>query len=129
MVQHGLQQLQKRAARIILRRDSSNDTFKVLEWADLEINRKIHKCVLVSKCLYDLVSQYLSNYFIGNSSLHIHYTRRKSDFHLPKPELSLTKRTFRYSGSVLFNSLPAHIKHATFICTFKSLLTNHFKNR
>ena len=42
-----LQRLQNRAARIILKRDSSRDTFNVLGWADLETNRKIHKCVLV----------------------------------------------------------------------------------
>ena len=42
-----LQWLQNRAARIILKRDSSRDTFNVLGWTDLETNRKIHKCVLV----------------------------------------------------------------------------------
>ena len=53
-----LQRLQNRAARIILKRDSSRDTFNVLGWTDLETNRKIHKCVLVFKCLHNLVPQY-----------------------------------------------------------------------
>ena len=46
-----LQRLQNRAARIVLRRDSSKDTFNVLGWAELETKWKRHKCVLVYKCL------------------------------------------------------------------------------
>ena len=57
-----LQKLQNRAARIILRRESSRDTFDILKWTDLETNRKIHKCVLVFKCLHNLVPEYLNNY-------------------------------------------------------------------
>ena len=53
-----LQQLQNRAARITLRRDSSRDTFDILKWTDLEKNRKIHKCVIVFKCLHNLVPPY-----------------------------------------------------------------------
>ena len=50
-----LQRLQNRAARIVLRRDSSKDTFNVLGWAELETKRKRHKCVLVYKYLKNLV--------------------------------------------------------------------------
>ena len=35
-----LQRLQNRAARIVLRRDSSKYTFNVLGWAELETKRK-----------------------------------------------------------------------------------------
>ena len=38
-----LQRLQNRAARIVLRRDSSKDTFNALGWAELETKRKRHK--------------------------------------------------------------------------------------
>ena len=69
-------------------------SFNVLGWTDLETNRKIHKCVLVFKCLHNLVPQYLSNYFIRNYNVHGYNTRRKADLHLPKPKLSLGKRTF-----------------------------------
>ena len=63
-------------------------------WQAIETNRKIHKCVLVFKCLHNLVPQYLSNYFIRNYNVHGYNTRRKADLHLPKPKLSLGKRTF-----------------------------------
>ena len=118
--------LQNRAARIILKRDSSRDTFNVLGWADLETNRKIHKCVLVYKCLHNLVPQYLSNYFIRNYNVHGYNTRRKADLHLPKPKLSLGKRTFRFSGSALFNSLPLKIQQAASLSSFKNLVKAHF---
>ena len=51
-----LQRLQNRAARIVLRRDSSKDTFSVLGWVELETKRKRHKCTLVYKCLNSLIT-------------------------------------------------------------------------
>ena len=122
-----LQKLQNRAARIILRRESSRDIFNILKWTGLETNRKIHKCVLVFKCLHNLVPEYLSCYFTRNSCVHTHNTRRKSDLHLPKPELSLGKLTFRFSGSVLFSSLPTHIKDTSSLSSFKSRVRCRFE--
>ena len=42
-----LQRLQNRAARIILRKKISNDTFRVLNWLNLASRRKMHKRILV----------------------------------------------------------------------------------
>ena len=91
-----LQRLQNRAARIVLRRDSSKDTFNVLGWAELETKRKRHKCVLVYKCLNNLVPQYLSDYFTRNYNVHSYNTRRRTDLHLPaaKSNLALQKELF-----------------------------------
>jgi hypothetical protein len=41
--------------------------FDILNWADLSTGRQIHKCVLVFKCLNNLVPEYLSGYFVRNS--------------------------------------------------------------
>ena len=78
-----LLRLQNRAARIVLRRDSFKDTFNVLGWAELETKRKRHKCVLVYKCLNNLVPQYLRDYFTRNYNVHSYNTCRKTDLHLP----------------------------------------------
>ena len=67
-------------------------------WVFLSINRDIYKCILVFKCLQNLVLAYLSNYFIRNNIFHSYDTRHKHDLHLPKPRLNSEKRTFRYSG-------------------------------
>ena len=40
-----LQRLQNRAARIILRRKTSKDTLRVLNWLSLTCRRKLHKCI------------------------------------------------------------------------------------
>ena len=120
-----LQRLQNRAARIVLRRDSSKDTFNVLGWVELETKRKRHKCTLVFKCLNNLVPKYLCNYFTRNCNVHSYNTRRNTDLHLPKPNLSLAKRTFRYSGSALFNLLPRSIKNAESLSSFKVLINTY----
>jgi hypothetical protein len=44
--------------------------FDILNWADLSTGRQIHKCVLVFKCLNNLVPEYLSGYFVRNSNIH-----------------------------------------------------------
>ena len=108
-----LQRLQNRAARIVLRRDFSKDAFNVLGWTKLETKRKRHKCVLVS------------DYFTRNYILHSYNTRRKTDLHLPKVKLSLAKRTFRYSGSALFNVLPRSMQKAESLSSFKILINTH----
>ena len=106
-------------------RDSSKDAFNVLGWTKLETKRKRHKCVLVYKCLNNLVPQYLSDYFTRNYNVHSYNTRRKTDLHLPKVKLSLAKRTFRYSGSALFNLLPRSMQKAESLSSFKILINTH----
>ena len=49
-----LQRLQNRAARIIVRRDSTSEALKTLGWPNLETFRKRNKSILVYKCLNDL---------------------------------------------------------------------------
>ena len=120
-----LQKLQNRAARIILQRESSRNTFDILNWVELSTRRKIHKCVLVFKCLNNLVPEYLSGYFTRNSSIHSYNTRRKNNLHLPKPNLSLGRRSFIYSGSLIYNNLPDEIKNAVSLTKFKSLVQRH----
>ena len=86
-------------SRIILQRESSRNTFDILNWVDLSTRRQIHKCVLVFKCLnnYNLVPKYLSGYFVRNSNIHSYNTRMKDDLHLPKPNLIVCTRDLLYT--------------------------------
>ena len=87
-----LQRLQNRAARIVLRRDSSKDTFNVLGWAELETQRKRHKCVLVYKCrLNNLVPQYLSDYLKKIIIYIVTILAEELICTCPKPNLALQK--------------------------------------
>ena len=85
----------------------------MLGWVLLETQRKAHKCILVFKCLNNLAPPYLSDYFIRNCYIHSYNTRKRNDMHLPKPKLTLGKRTLVYSGALHFNNLPTTIKEAT----------------
>ena len=119
--------LQNRAARIILRNNTSNDTFCVLNWLNLASRRKMHKCILVFKCLNNLVPKYLMQYFTRNADLHDHATwRSKFDLHPPKPKCNMGKRTFKYAGAIYFNSLPNYVKSATSVNSFKKMLIKYF---
>ena len=120
-----LQKLQNRAARIILQRESFRNTFDILNWVELSTRRKIHKFVLVYKCLNNLVAECFRGYFTRNSRIHSYNTRRKNNLHLPKPNLSLGRRSFIYSGSLLYNNLPDEIKNAVSLTKFKSLVQRH----
>ena len=48
---NSLQRLQNRTApHIIQRRATTEESFKILGWVDLQTQRKAHKCILVFKC-------------------------------------------------------------------------------
>ena len=97
-----LHRLQNRAARIILRENTSNDTFCALNWLNLASRRKMHKCILVFKSLNNLVPKYLTQYFTRNVDFHDHATRRNNDLHPPRPRRNMGKRTFKCAGAILF---------------------------
>ena len=84
-----------------------------------------HKCVLEYKCLNNLVPQYLSDYFTRNYNVYSYNTRRRTDLRLPKVKLSLAKRTFRYSGTALFNLLPRSTQKAASFSSFKVLINTY----
>ena len=88
-----LHRLQNRAALIILWKNTSNDTFHVLNWLTLSSRRKMHKCILVFKCLSNLVAKYLTQYFTRNADLHNHATTctRRNNLHPPKPKCNMGK--------------------------------------
>ena len=90
---------------MIVRRDSTSEALEALGWPNLETIRKRNKSILVYKCLNDLVPQYLCYYFSRNHSFHSSNTRRREDIHPSRPKLILDKRTFRYSGAILFSYL------------------------
>ena len=86
----------------------------------------MHKCILVFKCLNNLVPKYLTPYFSRNADLHDHGTRRRNDLHPPKPKRNMGNITFKYAGAIYFNSLPNYVKSATPVNSFKKMLTDYF---
>ena len=80
--------------------------------------KKMHKCIVVFKCLNNLELKYLVQYFTRNGDLHNHATRRRKDLHPPKPKRNMGKRTFKYEGAIDFNSSPSCVKSATSLNSF-----------
>ena len=120
-----LHRLQNRAPQIMLRKNTSNDTFCVLNWLNLASRRKMHKCILVFKCLNNLVPKYPTQYFTRNADLHDHATRRSNDLHPPNPKRNMSKIIFKYAGAIYFNSLPNYVKSASSVNSFKKMLTEY----
>ena len=80
-----------------------------LNWLNLASRRKMHKCILVFKCLNNLVPKYLVQHFTRN-----HATRRRNNLHPPKPKRNVGKRAFKYAGTTLSNC----VKSATSLNSF-----------
>ena len=121
-----LQRLQNRAAKIVTCQKSTRTARNIVNWPVLETLRKIHKCILVYKCLRNFVPIYLKNYFKVNNDVHNYNTRQRRNIHPNKTNLVLGRRTFKNSGRLAFNSLPSEIKEASSLAIFKRLLKGHF---
>ena len=116
-----LQKLQNRAARAITERSyetSSNNILDWLNWQKLHTIRKKHKAIVMYKTLNGTVSRYLQEIFTSRVSSY-----ELSDFEnklfVPKPRTDYLKRSFGYSGAVLWNSLPSELRSPQSLASFK----------
>ena len=121
-----LQKLQNRAARIITFSGyevRSSDILSFLGWYDLETRRKNQKCSFMYKVMNDLVPSYLRELFVIINQTHEH-NLRCSDINLkiPQPHTNYLKRSFAYSGAVLWNDVPLAFKQAPSVNVFNNYL-------
>ena len=122
-----LHKYQNRAARIIAGASyeiRSADVLQALEWEDLESRRIITKATLMYKILNDYSAPNLKKLFKRRNSLQTSYALRNSqnDLDLPKPRREFLKKSFKYSGSRLWNNLSLEAKEAQSICLFKDFV-------
>ena len=122
--------LQNRAARVITR--SSYDTstsflLKRLHWDDLSTRRKKLKATLMFKTIKGLSPLYLQNLFsIRSTSYNLSDSEIKLD--LPKPRTNYRKRSFGYSGALLWNSLPVNLRKTDSLGRFKREIDRLYNN-
>ena len=119
-----LQKLQNRAVRVITQSTydiSSRNLLDELQWYSLSINRDKQKAIFMFKTLNGLTPQYLEEMF---SSRIGHYTLRDSNrkLFIPKPNTDYLKRSFSYSGTSLWNSLPESLRLSPSLTSFKTNL-------
>ena len=116
-----LQKLQNRAARVITKSPfdaSSNHLLSTLSWERLSLRRKKQKALMMYKTMNDLAPEYLQSLF---SQRHSAYSLRNSEgrLTLSKPSTNYLKRSFSYSGAMLWNNLPENLKNAASVEHFK----------
>ena len=66
--------------------------------------------------------------FIKNYSIHNHFTRQASSYHLPLNRTSFAQKTFVFTGSKLWNSFSNDIKESNSIYIFKRRLKTFLLN-
>ena len=107
--------LQKHAAsRIILNAKydiPSLQLIKKLGWLSIQNRLEYHKSVLMYKCINNSAPDYLCNLFDMNTNSNVYSLRSsaKGNLFVPRPNSNFMKRTFHYSGAILWNSLPPNL--------------------
>ena len=86
----------------------------------------LKQAVLIFKILNGLAPAYLNDIFIPTSNVHNRNLRSASEcqFYSPRPNTEFFRKSFSYSGSVIWNTIPIHIKNATSVAAFKTLYLN-----
>ena len=82
------------------------DIHSQLKWPLCQASINLHKCLLVGKCLYGEVPQYLQGIFQRVDSVHNHGTRRaEAGLFVPRANSTAAKNMFAYEGAVLYNNV------------------------
>ncbi|XP_070548325.1 uncharacterized protein [Ptychodera flava] len=126
-----LQRAQNSAARLITKtrkRDHITPILKELHWLPVSYRIQFKILLLTYKSIHGLAPSYLAELIEVNtpplrSSL-------QTTLKVPRTRLkSYGDRSFSYSSSILWNKLPAPLRSAPDIRTFRSLLKTHFFKR
>ena len=125
---------QKRAARLILDKDlltPSIELFQELNWQPFPERVNFQKAVLTFKIFNEQAPSYLKSMFTETSSVHNRNLRSSSNNQLypPKPKSELFRKSFSYSASKLWNTIPIHVKNAKSVQEFKTLFLQWNRNQ
>ena len=104
----------------------SADVLNNLKWKTLETRHFHTKATLMDKILNDLSSPQLSISFVNPNDTNINYNLRnkETDLALPRPYTNFLKRSFMYSGAMLWNNLSYEAKTAQLLSDFKHKLAS-----
>jgi hypothetical protein len=83
------------------------------------------------KCMNGLAPEYLTEFFKKWSSVN-NYTLRSTsldNLHVQKPNTNFGKRSFQYSGIILWNSLPLTLKECKNLELFKRHCSIYLLNK
>ena len=126
--------LQKRACRIILdyNVDDINEAMKTLKIMSVYDRLYLRKAKFMFKIYNNLTPQYITDHFtLRNNVLDTNVSLRSSTtgcFVPPKPRTEYFKHSLRYSGCLVWNSLPTRVKNAETLDTFHNRCIKWFLN-
>ena len=94
---------------------------------NLCLRRKKFKTNLVFKTLKGNAPTYLQNFFSVHET---GYSLRDSEMilNLPKPQTNYLKRSFHYSGAMLWNSLPQNIRKLESFVQFRRAVEEYYSS-
>jgi hypothetical protein len=120
---------QRRFAKLVLgKSDSSTNAqlFSELEWLSFNDRIKYHTASLVYKTLHNLAPQYLHDLIeiTQNTSYNLRSNSMQYLVH-PKLNTEFMKKTFSYSGMIIWNEVPISIKILNNLNLFKKAYKQH----
>ena len=115
--------LQKRAARIILAkptRTPSKEMLKTLNWLTFDSRCNYHTAIIVYKALNDLTPAYIKDiiHVSTNEKYNLRSATRQDIMHV-RYNTHYKKQSFTFHGMYVWNILPAHLRKALSITSFK----------
>ena len=101
----------------------SSELFKELNWQTFPERVTYQKAFLMYRIINNVFPDYLNNFVSYTSDVSCRDTRSTNcnQLYTPTPNCELFRKSFMYSGPVIWNSLPLDVKNATSINTFKTL--------
>lgn len=115
--------LQKRACRVILDYNVENtqESMRSLKIQSVYDRLFLRKAKFMFKVYHDLTPMYITENFTLRNNVNPSVTLRSATsgcFIPPKPRTECFKHSMRYSGCLIWNSLPDEVKNANTMDTF-----------
>ena len=118
----------RKGQEVVPSRTSTREVYDKLKWTDLRTRCQINRCLMVHKCLNSNVPEYLSNHFTRSDHRHNTRTSTSDSVNIPALRTVQGQRSFGYTGSKDFNSLPLHLKSIKEHKHYKRETKYHFSN-
>ena len=98
-----------------------------LKWMNINQRFTYFLGILVYKCLNNLAPDSLSSNlkYVSDSQPYFTRTAINKCLRTPKPDLSIMKHSFQYSGPFLWNTLPTNVTQSTTLISFKRSLKQY----
>ena len=113
-----LDSLYRRAAKQILPDPTLTTDQKLCRLQMLPLSKRLlfNKAIMMYKIWTNNIPPYLSSMFPKNKPK---YATSRKNFDLPLPRKDFYKASLSFSGTKLWNLLPAHVKNVSSLLTFK----------